>query len=558
MKQITILLMLSTVLSFCSFKCQAQYDSENTVNYEYKETIHKKITDEVNAKQRLMQKKAEQILINLPLDQKLYDESEVKILAHAVYAPKEDGSHELNYVMEISYNCTHIEGVTDDYPEGTYTINESNSMRAICNLTKTLIEEDCGRYFGAGKEVDIRITGATDAIDVAHIAYKGEYGDHKYEPVLFNGEKVRMSLLQSEGINNNAQLAWVRVLGVRDFIENNIQPLHSTNNHFSYEAFCTPEVGSLYRRCTIHITVHDAWSETISSMSENMTTYDDHVDINIPTTANTNNGNTYALIIANENYGTPFPTCKYAANDGKVMRDYFTKTLGIPERHVKVLNNATKGEFKTNGIDWLKDIITAEKGNANIILYYAGHGLSDGDYNAYLLPCGINTSSIKSWSGKKNQGVKTQLSKGDTKALLSQCISIDTLCNWFNRVQAKGFTFIIDAGFDGFTRTGDTLVNIQHTSGRIKGMRIRSEIVLFTAADVNKTAYCFDAQKHGFLTYFMLREFKHKKGDITYGEMFRNIEKFVGYESSLQGLLQEPIMVLGGKTKDTWEGLRFK
>ena len=83
MKQITILLMLSTVLSFCSFKCQAQYDSENTVNYEYKETIHKKITDEVNAKQRLMQKKAEQILINLPLDQKLYDESEVKILAHA-------------------------------------------------------------------------------------------------------------------------------------------------------------------------------------------------------------------------------------------------------------------------------------------------------------------------------------------------------------------------------------------------------------------------------------------------------------------------------------------
>ena len=67
------------------------------------------------------------------------------------------------------------------------------------------------------------------------------------------------------------------------------------------------------------------------------------VDQNIPM-SKTKAYNTYALIIANENY-TSAPNVSYAINDGKSFRDYCIKTLGVPESNIQYV---TKHRLETS------------------------------------------------------------------------------------------------------------------------------------------------------------------------------------------------------------------
>jgi len=105
------------------------------------------------------------------------------------------------------------------------------------------------------------------------------------------------------------------------------------------------------------------------------------VDQNIPKTLKKNN-NTYALIIGNEDY-SPHQTnlskennAPYAANDAEIFYRYLNETLGVPEKNITLLKNATAGEMKQNlkKMEKLKNLVSDP---AQIIFYYAGHGLPD-------------------------------------------------------------------------------------------------------------------------------------------------------------------------------------
>ena len=85
---------------------------------------------------------------------------------------------------------------------------------------------------------------------------------------------------------------------------------------------------------------------------------------------------------------------------------------------------------------------------------------------------------------------------------------------------------------------------------KYRNPRVRNDIVIFMAADGNKTAYSFIDQHHGFFTYYILKELKFSRGEITFQELFNNVTKNQAYESSLQGKLQEPAIILGGKLSE--------
>lgn len=533
----------------------ATAQTERQINNEYREMIMNYIRQDVASRSKAMSKEAEQILINLPNDEKLYDETFIDLKADVVEGQDEDGNNELNFVYDLSYNCRHIEGVTDDYPEGSYAWNKSNSCRAICDLTKTLLDGRCSDFFKKGKRVTIKIFTSTDAKEISHINYGGEYGDFKYCPAIYNDENVRISVAQATGISTNAQLAYLRGQSVKSYLESNLNGISGTKNKFEFITKTASNQGSFYRRSSIQIIVHNAFDEVIKEMTEKLED-DDYIDINIPTVDPNSNNNTFVLIIANEQYTNPFPKVDYAANDGGTFQQYCIKTLGVPERHVKILNNVGRQEIKSLGINWLKDITVAVKGQANVIVYYAGHAITDADYNPYIIPNGINTKSIRGIADK--MGTEIDLSKKETKKFLAQCLSLDTLCTWFNRVQNQGITFIMDASFDGSQRNGKPLLSIAKSSKKMRGMRIRNDITIFTAAAFNKPAYTYDDQKHGFLTYFMLKELRHNKGNMTYESLFKNINKSISYESSLQGKLQEPAITVGGKIKESWGEKSFK
>ena len=108
------------------------------------------------------------------------------------------------------------------------------------------------------------------------------------------------------------------------------------------------------------------------------------IDIDIPYNTNKSE-NTFALIIANEDY-TKVASVPFAKRDGKVVSDYLTRTFGVDKGHVTLVENATLNDMKYE-LKRLSKISEAYNGEANIIIYYCGHGIPDEkNGNGYLLP----------------------------------------------------------------------------------------------------------------------------------------------------------------------------
>ena len=108
------------------------------------------------------------------------------------------------------------------------------------------------------------------------------------------------------------------------------------------------------------------------------------VDLDIPITQEKQE-NTFALIIANENYHE-VAKVPNAINDGTVFAEYCAKTLGIPQSNIKILTDGTLNNIKRQ-LNWVSQVMDAFQGEASVIIYYAGHGIpNESNGLAYLLP----------------------------------------------------------------------------------------------------------------------------------------------------------------------------
>ena len=560
---------------------------EATLNSQYQTAIREFLRQDIEARQKRMQKQARQMLIELPNSEKLYDETFISIQTRLEEGLTEERTPELNYVFDISYNCRHMESVTDDYPVGAYVWDSSNSCRAICTLIKTFVEGELKSIFSAGKAVTVSIFSTADGAEILKpLHYGGEYGDFRYMPTVFNNEQLRISVSPESGIANNAQLAYLRAQSVKWFLEHNVRNLQRTVNDFRFITRSYADTGSHYRRSSVELTVHDAFRETIDQMTADKI-QDDYVDFNIPRSSRSfDNG--YVLIIANEEYDDAFlPDVPYASNDGEILRQYFVKAVGVPERQVKVIGNATREEILNEGVHWLTDLCQAVSvrdaaGNvtpqAELYVYYAGHGFRDFDDVAYIVPNRIDASGIKTLQGGKKKGcckkksaaasgtAKYDISLGrkESAKLASQLIGVDELCNLFKGQPVKNLTLIFDAGFNGTQRNGQPMLRPDKKAdpkARKKKSRMRSDAVVLLGADYDKTVYSFDAQHHGFLTYFLLKEVKGIAAELdehTYQDIFEAVERKVSKESALQGKLQEPTGVAGGIYQTTWGARKIR
>ena len=555
-----MIVMLSAVVMYCStVAAQDIVSSSNEVqtNIRYRRIAIKNLQQEVARRQAVMQQKAKDMLLSLPNNEKLYDEGDVSIRTSLVEAGDKDG--QLNYTFEISYNCKHIDGQTDDYPAGAYNYTESNSCRAICTLTKQFLENDCSDIFVSGKKLLVKITSSTDATTVSEVPYKGEYGDFRYCQVFYNDQPTRVSVNMTEGIVSNAQLAFLRGQSVKSYLESAVENLRNTVNTYEFYTKSYEMTGAQYRRCSIEITVYDAFSDKLKSMLATLEAEDPNVDINIPVNP-TDNTNTYALIIVNDRYDTLFPNVPYAYNDANIFKEYCLKTLGIPERQLKVLRNVNKAKISSSGVKWLQDLMRVARGKGKILVYYAGYGVLDANNAPYILPVDACIPVKGGALGKK------PLSNKNRVRLVQQGLAVSEFCSMLTSVQTQSVTLIMDANFNGIQRDGENLFppkekkcgSKSKSKKKTKALRIRGDAVVFCSSDFTATSYAFKDQEHGFFTYFLLKELKRTKGNISYDDMFTNVKEAVSIESSLQGLQQIPYMIAGGKTKDTWNTMSFR
>ena len=554
---------------------------EKTLNRRYLNEIRDSLTQVVLGRQKEMQRYAERTLASLPNDQKLYDENYIKVEADLVDTFWADGSLHLDLIYRLSYNCKHIEGYTDDYPLGAYDVDSSNSARAICDLTRYFVSNTLSDIFRPRSEVEIIITSSADGTEfTTAVSYDGRYGDFRYCPVTFNGERIRVSVDRSTSITNNCQLAYIRAQGMRAKLEETIPALKKTINNFCYVAHSYKDSVNThyYRRSSVEMRVNDVFAETVERM-QRQRMEDAFVDLNIPVTGE-KNPDTYVLIIANENYNTELiPDVPYALNDGDILSRYCIRTLGVPERQVKVLNNATKATIMQEGVHWLTDLAKAvaihkddtEVPRANVIIYFAGHGFTDLENQTYLVPNGINTKDISSLEvSKKNPSLNYDivLKKKEVKRMAEQCLGVDELCNMFNAktVPVKNLTVVIDASFNGNGRDGKPVFRADLPQNDTKGRKkrknnMRADAVVLLASEFDRTAYAFDEYQHGFLTYFLLKEMKSLKTDLfnaNYQSLYESISPKVSKESALQNRWQEISGLVGGRYKDGWQQLKIK
>ena len=190
---------------------------------------------------------------------------------------------------------------------------------------------------------------------------------------------------------------------------------------------------------------------------------DNAVDVQIPLAATTND-KTFAVIIGNENY-TQVTKVPYANNDAKVFAEYCQKTLGLPEKNIKVYTDATFGTI-LEAMNNIAAIAKAYKGNLNVIFYYAGHGVpneSTGD--AYLLPVDA--------SGRQTEA----------------CYPLDRLYGELGNLQAHNVVAFIDACFSGSERGNGMLASARGVAIKAKDAQARGNMVVFTAATGDQTAY---------------------------------------------------------------------
>ena len=94
---------------------------------------------------------------------------------------------------------------------------------------------------------------------------------------------------------------------------------------------------------------------------------------------------TFVVLIANENYNE-VGKVPFAIHDGETFCNYCEKTLGIPRSNIHFTADATLNNLKRE-LNWLSQVMEVYNGEANIIFYYAGHGIpNESNGSAYLLP----------------------------------------------------------------------------------------------------------------------------------------------------------------------------
>lgn len=256
------------------------------------------------------------------------------------------------------------------------------------------------------------------------------------------------------------------------------------------------------------------------------------VDTDIPVISRVNK-NTFAVIIANEDYMDEAKV-DFAKNDGEVFKNYCHKTLGMPEKNIHYLPNATLAKM-FGELDWLRQVCEAYGGDANVIFYYSGHGFPDEQsHSAYLLP--IDGSS----------------------RLLRTCFSVSELYEMLGSMPSKRVTVLMDACFSGAIRSGGMLASAKGVVIKAKPGVPKGNMVVLSAAQGNETAYFHQKAKHGLFTYYLLKKLKETKGSVTLGELssyiLNEVRKFSIVEN---GKSQTPSVQASYKLAGSWQSLNF-
>lgn len=275
--------------------------------------------------------------------------------------------------------------------------------------------------------------------------------------------------------------------------------------------------------------------QAINQQSTASTHVTSDVDMNIPSSS-LKRENTFCLVIGNEAYQQrDTPNVKYAMKDSKTFSEYCIRTLGVPDKQVRNITNATYIQF-IEGLRWLKKIASVYGNEAKYIVYYAGHGIPDEKGNCCLLPTDVSINDVENG------------------------FNLSELYKSLGSLTTNNVLVFIDACFSGNDRNGEIAMNDEHRGVMIE-MReenVPENVVVMTATSQKETALAYNEKGHGYFTYFLLKKLQETKGDVTYGELYDYIRREVSRTSVVnEQKIQTPTISTSSLKADLWKSSHF-
>ena len=248
----------------------------------------------------------------------------------------------------------------------------------------------------------------------------------------------------------------------------------------------------------------------------------------------------YALIIGNEDYTSrqtglsSESNVAFAAGDARIFKEYAVNTLGVEERNVFLLTNATAGEMSQK-IELICQILSRLGESAELIFYYAGHGFPHENTKIpYLIPVDVSATNLNS------------------------AIKLNDVYSKFAATKAKRVTVFLDACFTGGGREAGLLA-ARGVKVKPKNEILTGNMVVFAATSEDQSALPYKAKQHGMFSYFMFKKLQETKGDVTYGDLEKYLRDKVSIESlRINNKAQDPKASVSFDAENVWENWKMR
>lgn len=245
----------------------------------------------------------------------------------------------------------------------------------------------------------------------------------------------------------------------------------------------------------------------------------------------------YALIIGNENYsivgGNAEINVPFACNDAIVFKEYCVRTFGIPDDHIRYIDNATAGIMRES-LDWLINIGNANP-EAELFFFYSGHGSNDElTHEPYLLPVDVTGKYIKLG------------------------ISLNQLYAQLSSTQCQASYVFLDACFSGGYKSKEPLLTQKGVRVVPKySMSANGKLVSFSSSSGEQTSSVDYDTRHGYFTYFLLKTIQDTDGNITLQDLYNRTRDAVESATAVSGKIQTP-QILVTPTWTDWGSRTLK
>lgn len=188
------------------------------------------------------------------------DHTNIKVSSNVVSDVDAEGRKITNYKVNFNYTVEGNYSIQEDFAAGKYKIEQSHAAVSMLEIVTRAFAQDFAQYIKPGKKVIIKLTGSADALKInGSIVYDGCYGNFVEEPYYLDGLLNTITVTDKTGIRKNEQLAFMRAIGVKDYMVQHIPSLQTMQTDYQYHIELAEGTGGEFRRINVEFVFVDAF-----------------------------------------------------------------------------------------------------------------------------------------------------------------------------------------------------------------------------------------------------------------------------------------------------------